>query len=257
MGTLENIVAIITGGVRNIGRATSVLFAKEGAQVVVFDIDSEDSTAIRDLNLAISQFGKKMIYIKVDVTNLTEVRSAVEETITAFGRVDVLVNIVGGGKPAGPLEDLGEKDWDWTINLNLKGTYNCTHAIIKYMKEQMKGKIINFSSIAGRSNSDVSSLPYACAKAGVLGFTRQLAHEVGPYGINVNAIAPGNTEREDKPSKWDDRPEEEKKKMLESIPLRRRARPDEIASVAVFLASENSSYITGATIDVNGGRFTI
>lgn len=161
----------------------------------------------------------------------------------------------GGGRPPIPLEDLEQKDWDWVIDLNLKGTYICTQAVIKYMKEQQSGKIVNISSQAGRSKSELSNLPYASAKAGVLGFTRQLAHEVGQFGINVNAIAPGIVERVGRTGLWDGASGAERRKMLEAIPLRRRGRPEEIAQVAIFLASDNSSYITGATIDVNGGRF--
>ena len=125
------------------------------------------------------------------------------------------------------------------------------------MKEKRSGKIINISSQAGRSKSELSNLPYASAKAGILGFTRQLAHEVGSWGIHVNAIAPGIILTEKAIRRWEERSEEERQKMLEAIPLRRLGNPEEIAHVAVFLASDKSSYITGATIDVNGGRFMI
>jgi NAD(P)-dependent dehydrogenase (short-subunit alcohol dehydrogenase family) len=195
------------------------------------------------------------LYKKADVTNMKEVSRGVEETIEVFGRVDVLVNNAGGGMPPIPLEDFEQKYWNWAIDLNLKGTYICTQAVIKYMKKQQGGKIVNISSQAGRSKSELSNLAYASAKAGVLGFTRQLAHEVGQFGINVNAIAPGIIERMDRKGGWERVSEGERQKMLEAIPLRRLGKPEEIAQVAVFLASEKSNYITGATIDVNGGRF--
>lgn len=255
-GDLEGKVAVVTGGARGIGRAITIAFVQEGAKVVVFDLDAEDSSLIRELQEAIAACGKKCFYKKADITNMQEVRQAVEETIKAFGKVDVLVNNAGGGMNPVPLEDLEEKEWDQVVNLNLKGTYICTRAVIKYMKEQRNGKVINISSQAGRSKSELSNLPYASAKAGVLGFTRQLAHEVGPFGINVNVIAPGLIMSGERIAKrWEERSEEERHKMLEAIPMKRLGKPEEIARVAVFLASEDSSYITGATIDVNGGRF--
>lgn len=255
-GDLEGKVAIVTGGARGIGRAIAIAFVQEGAEVAIFDLDAEDSFLIGELQGATAVLGKKCLYKKADITNLQEVHQAVKETIKTFNKVDVLVNNAGGGMNPVPLEDLSEKDWDRLVNVNLKGTYICTQAVIKYMKEQRTGKIINISSQAGRSKSELSNLPYASAKAGVIGFTRQLAYEMGPYGINVNTIAPGLTLSGERVAKrWEERSEEERRKMLEVIPLKRLGKPEEIARVAVFLASENSSYITGATIDVNGGRF--
>ncbi len=255
-GDLEGKVAIVTGGLRGIGKAIAVSFAQEGAEVAVFDLDAEESPLVGELRKNIGIFKKKCLYKKADITNLQEVRHAVEETIKAFGKVDIIVNNAGGGMNPVPLEDLEETDWDRLIKVNLKGTYICTHAVIKYMKAQQSGKIINISSQAGRSKSELSNIPYASAKAGVLGFTRQLATEVGSYGINVNAIAPGLTLSGERVRKrWEERSEEERHQMLQLIPLKRLGKPEEIANVAVFLASEKSSYITGATIDVNGGRF--
>ena len=256
-GDLAGKVAIVTGGVRGIGRAIAIAFAQEGAEVAVFDLDAEDSSLVRALlEEIIAASGEKCLYKKVNITHMQEVSQAVEETIKVFGKVDILVNNAGGGRNPTPLEELEERDWDQMMDLNLKGTYFCTKAVIKNMKEQSGGKIINISSQAGRSRSEFSNLPYASAKAGVLGFTRQLAYEVGPLGINVNAIAPGVTMGGERIAKrWEKRTEEERRKMLEDIPLRRLGKPMEIARVAVFLASENSSYITGAVIDVNGGRF--
>lgn len=250
---LEKKVAIVTGGVRGIGKAISIAFAEERAEVAVFDIDAEDSPLVEELQKSIRVFKNRYLYKKADVTNWQEVHHAVEETITAFGKVDILVNNAGGGIPPVPLEDLKETDWDRGININLKGTYICTHAVIKHMKARRSGKIINISSRAGRSPSTLAYLPYATAKAGVLQFTRQLALEVASYGININAIAPGTIFVERIEKYWEGRPEEDKRRMLESIPLKRAGKPEEVANIALFLASEKSSYITGVTIDVNGG----
>lgn len=256
-GDSEAKVCIITGGAGGIGRAITMAFAREGFDVAVFGLRPEEDPLIKQLQEAILLVGKKCLYIKADITKRQEVQRAVEETIKTLGKVDVLVNNAGGGMNPTPLEILEEEDWDRVVDLNLKGTYLCTHFVIKHMKEKRSGKIINISSQAGRSKSELSNLPYASAKAGILGFTRQLAHEVGSWGIHVNAIAPGIILTEKAIRRWEERSEEERQKMLEAVPLRRLGNPEEIAHVAVFLASDKSSYITGATIDVNGGRFMI
>ena len=246
---------IITGGAGGIGRAITTAFAQEGFDVAVFGLRAGEDPLVKRRLEAILLLGKKCLYLKADVTKRQEVQQAVAETIETLGRVDVLVNNAGGGMNPTPLEILEEEDWDRVVDLNLKGTYLCTHFVIAHMKEKRSGKIINISSQGGRSKSELSNLPYASAKAGILGFTRQLAHEVGRWGICVNAIAPGIILTEKAIRRWEERPEEERRGMLEAIPLRRLGTPEEIAQVAVFLASDKASYITGATIDVNGGRF--
>lgn len=256
MGSLDGKVAIITGGARGIGKAIAVAFAQEKADVAIFDLDAEDRSSIRELKKELSGYGGKCLYEKADVTHAQEVGRAVEKTIQNFRRVDILVNNAGGGMAPVPLEDLTEQDWDRVVNANLKGTYFCSRAVVAYMKGQRSGKIINISSQAGRSRSELCSISYSSAKAGIIGFTRQLAYEVGLYGINVNAIAPGVILSGERVAKrWEERSEEERREMLEVIPLKRLGKPEEVARVALFLASADSSYITGATIDVNGGRF--
>ena len=246
---------IITGGTGGIGRAITMAFAQEGFDVAVFGLRPGEDPLVKQLQEAILRSGKQFLYIKADITQRHEVQQAVAETIKTLGRVDVLVNNAGGGMNPTPLESLEEEDWDRVVDLNLKGTYLCTRFVITHMKEKGSGRIINISSQGGRSKSELSNLPYASAKAGILGFTRQLAQEVGRWGILVNAIAPGIILTEKAIRRWQERSEEERQKMLEAIPLRRLGNPEEISHVAVFLASDKASYITGATIDVNGGRF--
>lgn len=255
-GGLEGKVAIVSGGVRGIGRAIVLTFLQQGAKVTGFDLDADDSPPVIALKESLGNYKEGFLYKKADITDMQNIEEVAKKTIAAFGRIDILINNAGGGMDPVPLEDLAERDWDRMVRVNLKGNYICARAVIKHMKEQKSGKIINISSQAGRSKSELSNLPYASSKAGVLGFTRQLAWEVGPYGIQVNAIAPGlvlSGERVEK--RWKERSQEERNEMLKNIPLGRLGKPEEIAWVAEFLATDKSSYITGATIDVNGGRF--
>jgi 3-oxoacyl-[acyl-carrier protein] reductase len=254
-GELEGKVAIITGGVRGIGRATGYAFAQEGAEVAIFGRDPEDSPAAKELLKSLEVFKKRCLYKKADVTKMEEVRLAVEETIKVFGKVDILVNNAGGSIIAPvPLEDLQEEDWDRVVEVNLKGTYICTHLVIRHMKKQKSGKIINIASRAGRAPSVIAPLPYVCAKAGQIHFTRQVALEAAPYGINVNCIAPGTIFVDRVKKIFEERFDvDERRRRLESIPLGRAGKPEEVASLVLYLTSDQSNYITGATIDVNGG----
>lgn len=252
---LEKKVAIITGGIRGIGKAIALAFAEEGANVSVFDLDDESSSLAAGLLREIDRFNGDCIYQKADVTNTQEVRGGVEKTLEVLGKIDILVNNAGGSIIAPvALEDLAEQDWDRVVGVNLKGTYVCSHFVISHMKNQRSGKIINIASGAGRGVSNLVPHPYACSKAGQVHFTRQLALESAPYGINVNCIAPGTVFTERVKKIFEERFDpEERRKKLDNIPLRRPGQPEEIAHLAVFLASNKSNYITGATIDINGG----
>ncbi len=251
-------VAIVTGGLRGIGKESALALARAGANVSVFDIDGEESRLVMELSKKMEDMGKTFFYQEASVIDDEKVKKGVAETIKKFGRLDILVNNAGGGMNPVPLEEMDEKDWDRVVNINLKGTFYCTRAVIGYMRKQKSGAIVNISSQAGRSKSELSNIPYASAKAGVIGFTRQLAYEVGSAGIRVNAIAPGVTlSGERVAKKWEERPENERRLMIEAIPLRRLGKPEEIANAVLFLASDASSYITGVVLDVNGGRFML
>lgn len=245
--------AIVTGSSRGIGRAIALAFATEGAKVAVNGRNQEDTKMVAEL---IRSRGGEAVAIVGDVTREEEVTRLVNETLGTFGTVDILVNNAGGGAPPRPLERMELQAWDREIKANLTGAFLCSRAVIGEMKKRAWGRIINISSQAGRSGSELAGVTYATAKAGILGFSRQLARQVASHGILVNAVAPGvimSGERVEK--KWKERNETERQEMLKAIPLGRFGTPEDVVPVVLFLASEGAGYITGAVIDVNGGRF--
>lgn len=251
-GRLEGSTAIVTGGLKGIGRATAQLFLSEGANVSVFDIQPIGSEDWEAMEASVVKHDRRYQYQSIEVTSEEAIALGVAAAIQRYGEINVLVNNVGKGLDPVPFERLSLADWDLMIQLNLTSAFLCTREIIPHMKARGSGKIVNVSSQAGRSKSEVSNIPYASAKAGLLGFTRNLAFELGSFGINVNAVAPGVTLTErinEKLAKRNDRGE-----LIEAIPLRRFGSPEDIAAAILFLASKDADYITGATIDINGGR---
>ena len=249
---LSGKTAIVTGSSRGIGRAIALAMAREGAKVVV-NGRQEDARVVADM---IGTSGGTAIAVIADVTVEEDVHRMVEETLQTFGSIDILVNNAGGGGPATSIEEIDPATWEGEMRVNLTGAFLCSRAVVGPMKKRRWGRVINISSQAGRSGSELAGIAYASAKAGILGFTRQLARQVAPYGILVNAVAPGvilSGERIEK--KWLERGEGERQEMLKAIPLGRLGRPEEVTPVVIFLASEEASYITGTVIDVNGGRF--
>jgi 3-oxoacyl-[acyl-carrier protein] reductase len=243
---LRNKVAIITGGGRGIGRSIALRFAEHGALCVVADINFENARAVAD---EINRLGSKAIAVKADVTNENDVESLVKECINSFGKLDVLVNNAGIMTPLTLLETNLE-EFNRQIEVNLVTVFICTKAVFPLMMSQRSGKIINIASIAGKRGGGVmGKSAYAAAKGGVIAFTKAIAREGGPYGINVNAITPGLTATE-MTEKFDT---EKRKLVIQSIPLGRVGEPDDIAKAAVFLASDYSDYITGEIMDVDGG----
>jgi len=255
----RNRVAIVTGSTLGIGNATVKAFARAGANVVV---NGRRSELIQQVAQEIKEEGGKAIGVKADVTDSRQVGALVEETIAAFGRIDILVNNAGGPADAPVTEhylDIPEEYWDKLVDLNLKGAFLCCRAVVKHMMAQRNGRIVNVSSGAARRihGGSTGHLPYTAAKTGLLGLTRALALDLGPYGINVNAVLPGLTASELFEKTWALRTEEWRQAAVSQIPLRRIGKPEEIASVVLFLASDAASYITGASIDVNGGRYMV
>ena len=178
----------------------------------------------------------------------------VARAIAEFGTVDILVNNAGILRGTSPPEEISEDEWDLVLAFNLKGAFHCTKAVLPTMKKQRSGGIVNVSSIAGRSVSNSGGAHYTASKAALLGFTRHAAREAAPYGITVNAIAPAGVDTPMVSEVW---PEARMDALVAKIPLGRVARAEEIAELVLFLVSEKSSYITGATIDINGGLLMI
>ncbi len=249
---LNDRVALVTGASRGIGASTAKILAQRGARVAVSARTVSDLEAVGD---SIQKNGGKALVVPCDVVNPSQVAAMIEAVQKKWGRLDILVNNAGLGTPAKPVEEVSPEEWDETIHLNLKSVFLCTRAAAPVMKRQKYGRIVNVSSFAGRFFSRLSGPQYSSAKAGVLGFTRHMAAELGPFGICVNSVAPSPTLTERVKVKWDSRPEEERQKILAGIPLGRAAKPEEIATVIAFLASDDASYVSGVCIDVNGGSW--
>ncbi|HUL22081.1 MAG TPA: SDR family NAD(P)-dependent oxidoreductase [Thermodesulfobacteriota bacterium] len=251
---LQDKNAIVTGGARGMGFAIAKAIYQEGSRVAILDIDEKGAAeAARQLD----EKQDRAIGRKVDVTNRSDVYSFVQEMKRRWGSVDILVNNAGGAlNTPYVLEEIEEKDWNLVVDVNLKGAFLCCQAVIPEMVKQRGGVIVNISALAGHWRASLAGVQYTAAKAGVEGLTRQLAYDWGKAGVRVNAVAPTVTMTGDRiQALWDNKGEEEKKKVLSNIPLGRLGTPEEVASVVVFLASDESSYITGITIDVSGGRY--
>ena len=252
MQRLKGEVAVVTGAARGIGKGIARALAKEGAEVVLFDvIDTVEETAKE-----ISNLGCKVTWFKVSVADANQVNETIRQVLQRFGKVDILVNNAGLICYA-PLVEMSDDIRDNVIDINIKGVFNCTKAVIRNMMEHKYGKIVNISSVSGPMVGYENGTAYAASKAAVSGFTKALAIEVSRYGINVNAICPGYIDtpgsREQMSRRGKD-PDEENRKRGESIPLGRTGTIDEIGDLAVFLASEESKYITGAEIVIDGGN---
>jgi 3-oxoacyl-[acyl-carrier protein] reductase len=242
---LKDKVAIVTGGTKGIGRAISLLFAEEGANVVANF--SKDVDAAENL---MSQAKSKQLNIglfKADITQFDQVKEMVEETFGQYGKIDILVNNVGLIRD-NFLMLMSDEDWDSLLRTNLTSLFYCCRAMIRKMIPQRGGKIINLSSISGILGTS-GQTNYATTKGGVISFTKSLARELGPFNIHVNAVAPGLIESE-VVSKM---PKEKVEAIIKSSCLGRIGKPEEVAQAVLFLASEHSDYITGQTIVVDGG----
>jgi len=240
-------VAIVTGGSRGIGKAVVELLASQGAHVVVNYVRDEDAAAAT-VNLAQSH-GVKALAIQADVAHVDQAERLVQETVEHFGRVDFLICNAGIWEGA-PVESLSEELWNKTLDINLKGTWSVCRAVVPLMKQQRFGRIVIVSSTAGqRGEANVSN--YAASKGGQIAFTKSLAPELGPFGINVNSVAPGWVETEMTAEVFADA--EQRESISKGIPLGRAATPEEIAGPIVFLCSEWANHITGEVLNVNGG----
>jgi len=245
-------VAIVTGSSDGIGKAAALIFAREGGQVV---LNARGQDRLEAARTALQAVGKPPLVIAGNVSQAAVVERLVGEALQQFGRIDILVNNAGGGTLLRFLEEVTEEDWDLTVDSNLKSAFLCCKGMAPAMKRQRYGRIVNISSVAGRNVSRLSGPQYTSAKAGMLGLTRHLAQDLGPFGITVNAVAPGPTLVDRVARKWALRTEDDRARILANIPLGRLAAPEEVAAVIAFLASDAAAYVTGVTIDVNGGSF--
>jgi NAD(P)-dependent dehydrogenase (short-subunit alcohol dehydrogenase family) len=247
-------VALVTAAASGIGRATADIIAGEGGLVVGVDADAARLDAAMG---AIRDAGGRAQGRRADALDAAQATAAVESVAREHGRIDILVNAVGGStiipRPAAEVDELTLAEWQRLIAFNLDGTFLFCHAVAPVMRRQGGGKIVNISSIAGRGISASSSSAYAAAKGGIIAFTRKLALELGPSGINVNAIAPSMTLTERLRPRWEAWSEERRAQEVGRTPLRRMADARDQARVICFLASADADFVTGVTIDVTGG----
>lgn len=250
MNRFQDKVVIVTGAGRGMGRACGLAFASEGAAVAFVDVDDMD---IRASAQEAETSGARAVSIVCDVSSATDVAHTVRSVVETFGTVDILVNNAGVLRTTTPLESIAEEEWDFVLDVNLKGMFLFSKAILPLMREKHYGKIVNISSSAGRSTSELGGVHYTVSKAGVLGLTRHTAREYGRYGINVNSVCPGLVDTPMTRKLVNERLDY----WVSQIPLGRLAEPSEEADLVLFLASDESQYITGATIDFNGGSLLI
>jgi len=242
---LEGKRAIVTGASRGLGRAIALAFAREGADVLLNYTSREEQA--REVEAAIERLGRRAIVHRADVSDAAQVQAMTQAAIGGFGRVDILVNNAGITMPKG-MRDTSEAEWDRVLAVNLKGVFLCCRAVSESMIAQGGGRIINIATTAGQAGI-LSGPAFCAAKAGVIGLTKCLARALAPHNVLVNAISPAMIDTEilywRTPEQW--------KETLASIPLQRLGNPEDLAEAAVFLASSGGNFVTGATLDVNGG----
>jgi NAD(P)-dependent dehydrogenase (short-subunit alcohol dehydrogenase family) len=254
----EGRCAVVTGGGGGFGKAFGAALAAEGCNVVLADVYEAGLKANAEL---INQAGPgKALGVVCDVTSGEAVTAMTAKAVESFGSLDILINNAGGsmGVPKDAIDQVKEEDWDKVVNLNLKGTFLCTRSAAGYMKKAGYGKIVNLSSITARLGGQLTPVQYVSAKGAVISFTRHVAQELGPFGISVNAVAPGVVLTGERLEKmWYGRKsEDERQAYVSQLPLRRLGSPQEIAEAVLFLCSDQASFITGVTLDINGGMFS-
>lgn len=246
---LKGRTAIVTGGRRGIGRAIAVALAGAGADLAVADIVADDG-GLERVAAEIRKMGRRCLTIRADISSKSDVKKMTQQAVRTFGRIDILVNCAGVWIPGQTLLETPEENWDKVVDTNLKGTFLCCREVGKVMVKQGGGNIVNLSSQVGL-NPGSGAGAYSISKAGIIMLTRQLALELADKNIRVNVLAPGIVKTDFNIDLWQD-PEAERR-LARGVPLGRLAEPEDIARGALFLASDDSSYVTGAVIPVDGG----
>lgn len=252
MGTLNDKVALVTGSSRGIGAAIVRLFAQQGAKVAVH---GRDTTALSAVQADIEQAGGRAMQVVADVTKFTEIEAMRLKIEQEFGAIDILVANAGGSfTMPGPLEQISEEGWHASVDGNLTATFLTIKSFLPGMKERKAGKIITISSAAGRRPHPQAPIPYSAAKAGIQLLTQDLAAQVGPYGIRANCIAPETILTERNRQRI---PEVQQNALLDLHPIKRLGIPEDVAHTALFLASDDATWITGVVVDVAGGAVMV
>ncbi len=241
---LKDRKAIVTGAGQGIGRSIALKMAQEGADVVIAEMNPHTGNQTKK---EVEALGRKALFFPVDVVDQRQVKGMVEEVLKKWGKIDILVNNAGFDR-GGTLLKVKEEDWDAVLDVHLKGTMNCIQAVALHMIENRYGKIVNISSIYGKSGG-IAAISYSSAKAGIIGLTKSVARELGRYQINVNVVLPGLTLTPTIAKMA----EKYKNMIIDNTPLGRIGQPEEVANVVAFLASDEASFMTGASVEVSGG----
>lgn len=250
----EQRVAIVTGASKGIGHAIATELALEGATLLLNARNEENLKALCNES-TLQQ--TRIEWVSGDVCEQATVDEIIERALDHFGHIDVLINNVGGGSDHHPIEAIDDEAWHANLNSNLTSAFRSCRRVLPLMQQQAYGRIVNISSVAGRSHGNLSGIPYSAAKAGLQGLTRHLAWDYGSSGVTINALAPGFTETSRAMDKWKRLSSSQQQSLLDRIALKRFASTREIARAALFLASDDASYITGVTLDVNGGLWMV